>query len=69
MKKIVMIMLAVALLVPMAANAETINIVSDEWCPYNCEPGSDRPGFGIEIAMEAYAHYERRGVELAPGKH
>jgi polar amino acid transport system substrate-binding protein len=58
MKKVIMIMLAIALMVPMVAGAETINIVSDEWCPYNCVPGSDRPGFGIEIAMEAYAPHD-----------
>ncbi|MBD8527786.1 substrate-binding periplasmic protein [Pseudomarimonas arenosa] len=32
------------------AQAATISIVADEWCPYNCEPGSDKPGFMIEIA-------------------
>ncbi len=55
MKKVVMLMLTVALMMPVVSSGEIINIVSDEWCPYNCEPGSDRPGFGIEIAMEAYA--------------
>ena len=58
MKKVIMIMFAIALMVPMVSGAETINIVSDEWCPYNCVPGSDRPGFGIEIAMEAYAPHD-----------
>ncbi|SLM31960.1 ABC transporter, periplasmic domain [Desulfamplus magnetovallimortis] len=30
--------------------AETITIVADRWCPYNCKPDSDRPGYGIEAA-------------------
>lgn len=34
------------------AQAATITIVADEWCPYNCEPGSDKPGFMIEIAQK-----------------
>lgn len=44
-----------------AARAETITVVGDPWCPYNCEPGAERPGFGIEIAREALAG---AGVEV-----
>ncbi|MFO1242412.1 MAG: transporter substrate-binding domain-containing protein [Rickettsiales bacterium] len=43
--------LCAALLAP-SAYAETITIAADEWCPYNCAPGSDQPGFMIEIARE-----------------
>lgn len=35
--------------------AETIHLVADNWCPYNCEPGSERPGFMVEIARRAFA--------------
>lgn len=35
-----------------SATADTIRLRADEWCPYNCEPGSDRPGYMIEIARE-----------------
>lgn len=35
-----------------AVQAETITIVADEWCPYNCAPGSDKPGYMIEIAQK-----------------
>lgn len=31
-------------------HADTITIKSDEWCPFNCEPGSDSPGYMIEVA-------------------
>ena len=41
-----------ALLFGFGAQAATISIVADEWCPYNCEPGSDKPGFMIEIAQK-----------------
>jgi polar amino acid transport system substrate-binding protein len=36
------------------ANAESISIRADEWCPYNCAPDSDAPGFMIEIAKEVF---------------
>ena len=36
------------------AAAETITLRADEWCPYNCEPGSERPGYMIEIAQEVF---------------
>jgi len=34
--------------------AATITLVADVWCPYNCEPGSDKPGFMIEIAQKVF---------------
>jgi polar amino acid transport system substrate-binding protein len=36
-----------------AVFADTITIVADEWCPYNCEPNSTLPGYMIEVAEEA----------------
>lgn len=36
-----------------AAAAETVTLVADEWCPYNCAPGSRREGYMIEIARMA----------------
>jgi polar amino acid transport system substrate-binding protein len=41
------------LLIPSILLADEITIVADVWCPYNCEPGSDKPGFMIEIAQYA----------------
>lgn len=43
------------------ARAETITIVADPWCPYNCEPGSDEPGFMVEIARRVFAE---AGIEV-----
>ncbi len=39
------------------ASSDTIVLMADEWCPYNCEPGSDSPGFMVEIAREALAPF------------
>lgn len=33
--------------------ADVIELRADYWCPFNCEPGSDRPGFVVEIVTEA----------------
>ncbi len=37
-----------------AAPAQTISIRSDEWCPFICDPKSDKPGIMIEIARKAF---------------
>jgi len=31
-----------------------IRVVGDSWCPYNCAPGSEHPGYVIEIATEIF---------------
>ncbi len=36
------------------SHAETISAVADEWCPYNCAPGSTPPGYVIEIMEEIF---------------
>lgn len=41
--------------VPAAARGDTITLRADEWCPYNCAPSSERPGYAIEIAREVFA--------------
>lgn len=37
--------------------AETVRLVADLWCPYNCEPHSDKPGYMVEIARAAFAKH------------
>ena len=34
--------------------ADTITLVADEWCPYNCDPKAANPGYMIEIAKLAF---------------
>ncbi len=31
-----------------------VTLRSDLWCPYNCAPGSDHPGYAIEIARTVF---------------
>lgn len=44
-----------ALGAPGAAFADTIRLRADEWCPYNCAPGSEMPGYGVEVMREVFA--------------
>jgi len=46
--------LAAAFGMAAAAQADTITITADEWCPYNCTPGSDKPGYVVELAQKIY---------------
>ncbi len=34
--------------------ADEIKLSSDPWCPYTCEPNSDKPGFMVEVATEIF---------------
>ncbi|MDN3525916.1 transporter substrate-binding domain-containing protein [Halomonas sabkhae] len=43
------------------AHADRIVIASDEWCPYNCAPGSDKPGYVVELARHIF---EKAGHEV-----
>jgi polar amino acid transport system substrate-binding protein len=36
------------------ALADPIVLAADKWCPYNCEPNSDRPGVLVEIAQQVF---------------
>ncbi|MDO3381260.1 substrate-binding periplasmic protein [Gilvimarinus algae] len=49
------------LLLTACVRAETITLVADQWCPYNCDPAAERPGFMVEIAQRAFA---AEGIEV-----
>ncbi len=34
--------------------AAEISLCADVWCPYNCAPGSDRPGVAVDIAKAVF---------------
>ncbi len=42
--------LSLLLVLSLSASAAQITLVSDSWCPYTCEPGSELPGFMVEAA-------------------
>ncbi|CAK0764610.1 polar amino acid transport system substrate-binding protein [Azospirillaceae bacterium] len=37
-----------------SARADVISVRADDWCPYNCVPDSDKPGYAIEAAREIF---------------
>jgi polar amino acid transport system substrate-binding protein len=45
------------LLIIAPAHATTITLAADRWCPYNCDPTSEKPGILIEIAQRAFAKH------------
>ncbi len=40
---------------PVAAAADRIELRSNEWCPFVCDPAGGHPGYMVEIAREALA--------------
>lgn len=56
---LILLLLILILMTAPTASAEnrTLTIRSDEWCPYNCEPGSEEPGYMIEIIREIFAEH------------
>ena len=69
MKPLSLLLVLLLLLLPQQVLSEErpgIVIAADQWCPINCVPGSDRPGFMIEIARTCHC----RGVRgECPGFH
>lgn len=54
MKKVWVYALFWALCQMPLASGDTIRLVADPWCPYNCEPGTERVGFMVEIARRVF---------------
>lgn len=46
---------------PAGAAADPIHLRADYWCPYNCDPRDENPGYMIEITKRAAA---RLGLEV-----
>jgi len=38
-------------------NITTITVAADEWCPYNCAPDSDSPGYVIELLERIFSEH------------
>lgn len=44
-----------------AAHSETFTVVSDYWCPYNCDPKADPEGFGLDLLRQSF---EAKGIQV-----
>lgn len=42
------------LILMQTAFCDTITLIADEWCPYNCEANSQSPGYMIEVAKKVF---------------
>lgn len=58
--KVVLVSL-LTLIVVAYAGADTITLVADRWCPLNCIPKSDEPGYVVELARKIF---ERSGHSI-----
>lgn len=43
------------------ADEDTVTLAADEWCPYNCAPGDEKPGYIVEIARKIF---ETKGYRI-----
>jgi len=50
------------IVLPPVFAAETITLVADKWCPYNCDPKAVQPGYVVEIAKIIY---EKAGYKFS----
>lgn len=50
--------------VPAAADS-TIRLRADSWCPYNCAPGNEKPGYMVEIAQTVFGK-DKLDYQLMP---
>lgn len=55
MKPFISYILLVYLTCYQGAIASEITLAADTWCPINCEPNSDKPGFMVEITRHIFA--------------
>lgn len=49
------------MLFPQSSFAEKIILAADPWCPYNCEPKSEKEGMMIDIARKIFA---KKNIEI-----
>ena len=51
--RLLLVITALVLCLAGPAAARDIVLLADAWCPYNCDPASDHPGYGVEIMRQA----------------
>lgn len=56
----------IALLGGTAVAAEPVRLRADAWCPYNCEPDAEKPGYMVEIMQKVFADEGGLDYQLLP---
>lgn len=54
-KKLLYVLFCIFLQISTVSASEKIIIAGDYWCPYNCIPGTDNPGYLVEMISYALA--------------
>ncbi|MBP7340030.1 ABC transporter substrate-binding protein [Niveispirillum sp.] len=49
-----------------AIAAEPVRLRADAWCPYNCEPKAEKPGYMVEIMQRIFADEGGLDYQLLP---
>ncbi len=55
MKRVTLLAGLLAPILALPVQADEVVFAADIWCPYNCTPDSDKPGYMVEIAARAFA--------------
>jgi polar amino acid transport system substrate-binding protein len=56
-----------ALCLSPATHAQELVVQADNWCPYNCQPGTAAPGYAIEMLQAVFEHDGRKiKYEIVP---
>ncbi|WP_165772237.1 substrate-binding periplasmic protein [Niveispirillum lacus] len=66
MRACMALLIMISVLGGTAAAAEPIRLRADAWCPYNCEPVADKPGYMVEIMQEIFADESGLDYQLLP---
>lgn len=61
MRAYLALLMMISLLTGNAGAAEPVRLRADAWCPYNCEPSAEKPGYMVEIMQKIFA--DEGGVE------
>lgn len=56
-RRVLALVSVLSLLSSVPCGAAVIELRADYWCPFNCTPEDERPGFMVEVAREAMAMY------------
>ncbi|MFY8095678.1 MAG: substrate-binding periplasmic protein [Niveispirillum sp.] len=60
------LLVILALLGAAASAAEPVRLRADAWCPYNCEPSAERPGYMVEIMQKIFTDEGGVDYQLLP---
>ncbi|WP_088332611.1 transporter substrate-binding domain-containing protein [Lacimicrobium sp. SS2-24] len=58
MRSVIKVLVLATVFLSTQIQAKTLVLAADLWCPYNCQPDSDTPGFMVEIARKVFSRHD-----------